>query len=194
MDNRITFKQYRNIDLGILCLLTAVFEAIATLATSRWFAGQPMAISITLALILITMHRWGPYSAVVAVVGGAVFCISSSASIEHVVIYCVGNLFALSSLAYFKLFGKESVRRSFLKTLLYASSAYVAMALGRFIASVPFGGGFSELVGFLASDILSLLFAVIILYAMRDMDGLVEDQKAYLFRLEKQRQAERDGE
>jgi hypothetical protein len=68
MNNQITFKQYRNIDIGILCIVTAVFEAIATLATSRWFAGQPMAISITLALILIAMHRWGAYAAVVAAV------------------------------------------------------------------------------------------------------------------------------
>ena len=108
--------------------VTALFEAIATLATSKWFAGQPMAISITLALILIAMHRWGPYAATVAVVGGAVFCIASSASPQHFLIYCVGNLFALSSLLYFRLFGKEAVRGSFLKTLLYASSAYVMTA------------------------------------------------------------------
>lgn len=194
MDNRITFKQYRNIDLGILCVVTVVFEAIATLASSRWFAGQPMAISLTLLLTLIAMHRWGPFAAVIAVVGGAVFCISSSASPEHFLIYCVGNLFALSSLLYFKLFGKESVRRSFFKTLLYASSAYVMTALGRYLSSLPFGGGFAELVGFVASDVLSLLIAVIVLYALRDMDGLIEDQKAYLFRLEKQRQADTDGE
>ena len=194
MDNRITFKQYRNIDVGLLCLLTAVFEALATFATSKWFPGQPMAISITLALTLIAMHRWGPYAGSTAVVGGIVFCLVSSASIEHFLIYCVGNAFALTSLVYFRAFGKEGVKRSFLKTLLYASTAYVAVALGRFLASLPFGADFSDLVGFLASDILSLLFAVVILWIFKDIDGLVEDQKAYLFRLEKQRQAEHDGE
>ena len=194
MNSQITFKQYRNIDVGILCGVTAVFEAIATLATSKWFAGQPMAISITLALILIAMHRWGPYAAMVAVVGGAVFCITSSASPQHFLIYCIGNLFALSSLLYFKLFGKESVRGSFLKTLLYASSAYVMTAVGRFLVSLIFGGGFSDLVGFLASDILSLLFAVVILSVLKGMDGLIEDQKAYLFRLERERQRDQSEE
>ena len=116
MENQITFKQYRNIDLGIMCLLTAVFEVLATLATSKWFAAQPMAISITLALILIAMHRWSGYAATVAIVGGVAFCAASSASIEHYIIYCGGNLFALSSLVFFKPFGKEKVRKSFLKT------------------------------------------------------------------------------
>ena len=69
----------------------------------------------------------------------------------------------------------------------------MTMALGRFIISLPFGGGLPELIGFLTSDILSLLLAVIVLYALRETDGLIEDQKTYLFRLEKQRQAEADG-
>ena len=194
MDNQITFKQYRNIDLGIFCVLTAVFELIATFATSKWFPGQPMAISITLALILITMHRWNLYAVAVAVAGGVAFCIASSASVEHFLIYCGGNLFALVSLVFFRLFGKEAVRKSFLKILLFASSAYVSVAIGRFLLSLPFGAGFSELVGFLTSDVLSLLFAVVILWVCRELDGLVEDQKAYLFRLERQRKAEEDNE
>ena len=67
-------------------------------------------------------------------------------------------------------------------------------AVGRFLVSLIFGGGFSELVGFLASDILSLLFAVVILYVLNGMDGLIEDQKAYLFRLERERQRDRSEE
>lgn len=189
MDKQITFKQYRNIDICIFCLLTAVFESVATVATSKWFGAQPMAISITLALILITMHRWNLYAAAIAVVGGVTFCLASSASAEHFLIYCGGNLFALVSLAYFKLFGKESVRNSFLKTLLFTSSAYVAVAIGRFVLSLPFGAGFSEFVGFLVSDVLSLLFSVIILWLFREVDGLIEDQKAYLFRLQREREA-----
>ena len=187
MDNRITFKQYRNIDIGILCLVTAVFEVMATLATSKWFSGQPMAISITLALILITMYRWGPYAAPVAVVGGAAFCFASTASAEHFLIYCGGNAFALASLVFFKIFGKETIRRSFLKTLLFALVSYVLVACGRFLLSLPFGAGIPDLVGFLFSDVLSLLFTVVILWLLKDVDGLIEDQKSYLLRLERQR-------
>jgi hypothetical protein len=194
MDNRITFKQYRNVDLFIFSLITAIGEGIATFATSRWFVGQPMAISITLAMILIAMHRWSGFAAVIAVVGGATFCLASSASPEQFLIYCGGNVFALVSLVFFKLLTKSRVRESFLLILAYSSAAYLAMALGRWILSLPFDAGFTELVGFLVSDVLSLLFAVLILWSCRSVDGLIEDQKAYLFRLERERQKEAYGD
>ena len=187
MDNQITFKQYRNVDLIIFSVVTAVFELVATFATSKWFPGQPMAISITLAMILIAMHRWSAYAVIIAAVGGAAFCVASSASLEQFLIYCVGNSFAIFSLIYFRFLGKERVKNNFLLTLAFSASAYVFVALGRWLISLCFGSGFSELVGFLASDILSLLFAVILLWVFRGVDGLVEDQKAYLFRLERQK-------
>jgi len=186
----MTFKQYRNVDLLIFSVLTAVFEAIAATATSKWFPGQPMAITITLAMILISMHRWSGYAAVIAVVSGASFCIASSASAEQFLIYCGGNIFALVSLVYFKLLTKTRVKKSFLLTLAFSATAYVAVALGRWLISLPFGTGAAELIGFLSSDILSLLFAVMILWVCRGIDGLVEDQKAYLFRLERERKGE----
>lgn len=194
MDNRITFKQYRNVDLFIFSLITAIGEGIATFATSRWFVGQPMAISITLAMILIAMHRWSGFAAVIAVVGGAVFCLASSGSPEQFLIYCGGNVFALVSLIFFKLLTKSRVRESFLLVIAFSSTAYVAMALGRWLLSLPFGAGFAELVGFLVSDILSLLFAVLILWSCRAVDGLIEDQKAYLLRLERERKKEVYGD
>ena len=49
--NQITFKQYRTIDVLILVALTIIFEGIATLASAKWFALQPVAISIGLAMI-----------------------------------------------------------------------------------------------------------------------------------------------
>ena len=188
MENRMTFKQYRNMDIMIFAVLTAIFEAVATFATSKWFSGQPVAISITLTLILITMHRWGIYAAAVAVAGGVAFCFASGASVEHYLIYALGNAFALVSLAYFKLFGKEALKGSFLKTLLFASTSYVAVALGRWLISLIFGAGVGELVGFLTTDVISLLFAVAILYSCRGVDGLVEDQKKYVIRVNEKKE------
>ena len=188
MENKMTFKQYRNMDIMIFAVLTAIFEALATLATSRWFAGQPVAISITLTLTLITMHRWGAYSAVTAAVGGLVLSIASGASIAQYLIYTLGNVLALVSIAYFKAFGKEGVRASFLKTLLFASTSYVAMALGRWLVSLVFGAGLKELVGFLVSDLISLLFAVAVLYCARGVDGLIEDQKQYVIRVNEKKE------
>ena len=179
----MTFNQYRTIDLCIFSVVTVVFECIATFASAKWFAAQPVALSITLALILITMHRWGAYAAIVAVLGGVAFCLASGASLEHYLIYAVGNVFALSSLAYFKLFGKEEIKHSFLKTLLFSTTSYLSVVLGRWLVSLMFGSGIRDLLGFLLSDLITLLFAVVILYSCRGVDGLVEDQKQYVIRV-----------
>ena len=186
MEKRISFEQYRGMDLLVFSVLTAVFECIATLATSKWFAAQPIAISLTLTMTLIVMHRWGAFSAIVAGVGGVVFCLFSSATIDQIIIYSVGNVFALVSLVYFRLYGKEAVKASVPKTLLFVSTSYISVALGRWLISLAFGSGFSEFVGFLTSDIASLLFASVILWSFRGIDGLIEDQKHYLLRINKE--------
>lgn len=190
MENRMTFSQYRSMDILIFSVLTVVFECIATLATSKWFAAQPVAISITLTLILIVMHRWGAWAVIIAAVGGITFCITSGAGIEHYLIYGVGNIFALTSLVYFRIFGKDGVRKSFLKTLLFASSSYLSVAVGRWLVSLIFGAGFSELVAFLTTDLITLLFAVVILYSCRGIDGLVEDQRQYVIRINEKKETE----
>jgi len=190
MNSQITFKQYRAIDLTVFSLIAAVFELISTTATAKWFPGQPMAISITLAMILIAMHRWGYLGAVVAVVGGVAFCLASSGTAEQFLVYCVGNCFSLISLIYFKLLGKERVRRGPFITVAFATTAYVSVALGRFLLSLPFGAGAGELYAFLATDILSLLFASVILLVFRGVDGLIADQRSYLLRLERERREE----
>ena len=186
----MTFSQYRSMDILIFSVLTVVFECIATLATSKWFAAQPVAISITLTLILIVMHRWGAWAVIIAAVGGITFCITSGAGIEHYLIYGVGNIFALTSLVYFRIFGKDGVRKSFLKTLLFASSSYLSVAVGRWLVSLIFGAGFSELVAFLTTDLITLLFAVVILYSCRGIDGLVEDQRQYVIRINEKKETE----
>ena len=182
----MTFSQYRNTDLTIFTVLTVVFEFVATFATSNWFGEQPVAISITLALILITMHRWGIYSAITAFAGGVAFCIASGASFEHYLIYCIGNLFALTSLVYFKTFGKEGVKKSLAKTFLFTATAYLSVVLGRWLISLIFGAGFGDLVAFLTTDLLSLLFATVILHSFKGVDGLIEDQKQYIIRINKE--------
>ena len=190
MENKMTFNQYRTMDVLIFTVLTAVFECIATLATAKWFWSQPVAISITLTLILIVMHRWGAYAAIIAAAGGIAFCVTSGASVEHYLIYGIGNIFALTSLVYFRIFGKDGVRKSFLKTLLFASSSYLSVAVGRWLVSLIFGAGFSELVAFLTTDLITLLFAVVILYSCRGIDGLVEDQRQYVIRINEKKETE----
>ncbi len=185
--NQITFQQYRRIDLTILVALTIVFEAITAVATSKWFALQPVALSISLALICVTMMRWSGWAALVAAAGGCIFCVVSKATAEQYLIYCIGNLLALLALLVIRVFGKEAIRNSIPKLLIYVFTGYIGMVLGRWGVSLFFGGDLMALVVYATTDIMSLVFAVVIALLLRKLDGMLEDQKAYLFRLERER-------
>ncbi len=186
--NNITFKQYRSIDLFLFGVLLAISEAITTIATNKWFHAQPIAISTTIVFICMVMMRWSGFAAIHAALGGLVFCIASGATAHQYLIYIVGNCFALIALIWIKLFGKEKIRSSPAMLILFTASAYVMMQVGRWLVSLPFEGTLSTLVGYLASDVISLMFAIVIMILMRKVDGMIEDQKSYLFRLQREKE------
>ena len=190
--NQITFKQYRTIDILILVALTTIFEGIATMATAKWFALQPVAISIGLAMTCIVMMRWGIPAALAAFASGFVFCILSGATLQQFVIYCIGNIFALLGMVWFKAFGKEGIRKSLWLIVLFVSTAYVGQVLGRSLIAVIFGDNISTIVTFATTDIMSLVFAILVIALFRKTDGMLEDQKAYLLRLDKQKKDTQD--
>ena len=181
--NQLTFKQYRNIDLTIFAILLAISETVATLASNSWFAAQPVALSSTLLFICIVMMRWGEFAAIHALLGGVVFCIASKASAPQFIIYVVGNAFALLSIFLLKAFGKEKTRKSIPRLLLFTGLTYVLMQIGRWLISLFFGGGLGAVIAYLGTDIISLLFAVVAMLLMRNTDGMIEDQKIYLLRI-----------
>ena len=191
--NNLTFKQYRNIDLSIFALLVILSEAITTVATNSWFVAQPVAISTTIIFVCILMMRWGAFAIIHAIIGGVVFCVASGASVEHFIIYSVGNCLTMCALLWFKLLGKERVRTDSFVLAIYTVSVYLLMQVGRWLVSLFFGGGLGELVGYITTDIISLLFAVVIMLILRKTDGMIEDQKAYLFRLERERLEEQQS-
>lgn len=190
--NQITFKQYRTIDILILVALTILFEGIATLATAKWFALQPVAISIGLAMVCILMMRWGWQAAFAAFAGGFTFCLLSGATIQQFAIYCIGNLFALLGMVWFKVFGKEGICNSMWLITLFVSTAYLGMAAGRSLLAVLFGDTLWCFVTFVTTDIMTLVFAVLVIILFRKTDGMLEDQKAYLLRMERDRIATQD--
>ena len=190
--NQITFKQYRTIDISILVALTIIFEGIATLASAKWFAAQPVAISIALAMICIIMMRWGWQATFAAAAGGFVFCILSGATAQQYIIYCIGNIFALSGMVWFKVFGKEGICKSLWLITLFVSTAYIGQVLGRSMIAIIFGDNISTIVTFATTDIMSLVFAILVIALFRKTDGMLEDQKTYLLRLDKQKKDTQD--
>ena len=189
----LTFKQYRQIDLTILCIITAIFEAIATLASNQWFALQAMTVSIVLTLTCITMMRWGAYAVIPAFVGALVYCYVSKATLPQYFIYCLGSLFCLLPLPLLWILGKEKVRTNFVIRMLFIIEVYLVIGVGRWICSLPFNFTINTLSVFIFADILSLLFAIVVLTISKNIDGLIEDQKSYLLRLERERKAEQEA-
>lgn len=183
------------LDLIIFAVLVIIFEAIATYASSQWTFFQKITlvnISVTLLLVCITMMRWNGYAAIHAVVGGIVYCyVIGDATMEQYIIYCVGNLFALVALLVIKWFGKEAIRNSIWKIVVFAATAYLGMAAGRSLVAFFFGGDLQVFTVYITADIVSLLFATVVLICLRKSDGMIEDQKAYLLRIEKEQEEER---
>ena len=186
--NNITFKQYRNIDLTIFSIILVLSEAVTTLATNDWFVAQPIAISTTMIFICMVMMRWGGYAIIPAALGGLVFCIASSATLPQYLIYIVGNCGGLVSLLWFKFFKKEDVRKGPFKLTFFVITTYVSIQLARWVLSLPFGARPDTLLVYLGTDIISLLFAAVIMLIMRNVDGMIEDQKSYLFRLQREKE------
>lgn len=189
--NNISFKQYRAIDLGIMAVILAVVEALIAKAAGTWFPGQMYTLSPTIAIVCIVMMRWGGFAAIHAAAGGLAFCIASGANPRQFAIYCVGNCFALVALLLIKKFGKQRIKDSILLTTAFTATAFFGAQIGRWLVSLFFERSFDLLIRFIATDSLTLVFSVVVVLISRKIDGLYEDQRAYLIRTaEERRRAE----
>lgn len=205
MKGQLSVRGYRLIDLSMFAFLLIVSQYIMVLAAVRWFPGEPYQVSSVAAITAIVMFRWGPYGAIHAVLGGLVLCLASHATMEQYAIYCLGNLFGLLGLLLFPAFsgekpltkkeradlGREKIAGDSLKTLLYALVVQVCMQLGRGIMSMILGTAPLTALGFVTTDVISTLFTLLILWIVRRLDGILEEQHHYLLRIARQEQEER---
>lgn len=191
MNKQLSFQQYRTIDLSIMAIVLIVTQILTLVAASLWFPDQLYIVSPVAAVVTLVMMRWGIWAAIHAVLGGIVLTVASDGTWEHGLIYCVGNLLSLATLMLLKLLGKEKIRQSAFLSLMTAFTAQLLMLLGRAVVAWLLGHSFAECLGFISTDILSLLFTLVVIWVARKADGLFEDQKHYLLRVERERQNER---
>ena len=190
MKQQITFQQYRSIDLTILAVVLAASQFVIFLASSFWYPEQLYVVSPVAAVAALVMMRWNGYAAIHALLGGVFFTALAGGTWQHYVIYGIGNLCCVGALLFLKAFGKERVRKDNLLTLCFALCVQLLMWLGR--AGLAFLLGFepAACLGFITTDVLSGLFTLLIVWTVRRVEGLFEDQKNYLLRLESERQVE----
>ena len=77
-------------------------------------------------------------------------------------------------------------------TILYGAFTLLMMQTGRAVVAMILGGSLREALMFYATDALSYVFTAVILWIARRLDGIFEDQKAYLVRLHEQMEAEKE--
>lgn len=183
----LTFKQYRAIDLTIMGIILLICEFLAATAAAKWFPDELYTLSPTIAVVCIVMMRWNGFAAIHALLGGLAYCLSLGARDERIMVYCIGNCFALLALALFKLLGKEKIRSRYSFTALFTLTAFLGAQVGRWAVSVALGGPIGSFAAFLTNDIITLLFSVVVVLISRKSDGLFEDQKSYLIRTEEER-------
>lgn len=183
----LSFKQYRAIDLGIMLFILAVIEALITYAATVWFPNEMYVLSPTVAIVCIVMMRWGGFAAVHAVGGGLALCIASGADLNQFVVYCVGNCFALLALILLMALGKEKVRTKPWLTMLFTVIAFCGAQIGRWLVGLFMGGAVGDIITFFTTDSLSLMFALVTVLISRNINGLFEDQLAYLKRTQAER-------
>ena len=198
MKKQISFRQYRAMDLFLFTALLCGCEALITLGATRWFPGEPYTLSITPAVTAIVMVRWGGFAAIPAVLGAGVFCFVSGAALPQYLIYCVGNLASLVLTRFLCGDGWKRLHENVLLTMLCGMTTALLMQLGRLVLGLVLGGSLQVCAGFVTTDTLSTLFAVLIVWIARRLDGMLEEQKHYLQRVAEEMERERlspwDGE
>lgn len=190
MRRQMTIQEYRGIDLFFFLLMMTVSETLIHTAATRWFPAQPYTVSVVPAMTAIVLMRWGAWAALPAAAGGLLTAWISGATKEQFLIYVVGNLFGLISIALLKAPGKQKIRDDALLTVFFAICTLLFMQAGRALVALVLGAAPKSCLGFFTTDALSGLFAAVILWIARRIDGLFEDQKHYLLRIHREGEKE----
>ena len=177
--------KYRTTDLFIWALILCLFETLIVKAGTTVFASQPYTVSLVPALVAIIYMRWGAFGLVHAFLGGVILCLASGYSLvsKQDAVYAVGNLVSVLALPILK--GREKkIRDSWLWSAVFALVVALLMQVGRAVVSLVLGDVISAAVSFIATDVLSGVFAVVLVLIARRMDGVFESQVSYLIRVQ----------
>ncbi len=197
MKRQISFAQYRTIDLCLLTGLLMLAEFGIHIAKATIFSGQLFQASPTGAIVALVMMRWGGWAAIPAVAGGLLFGTLRGGLWPYGIVYGIGNLLSLGAMLWFRM-GKDNLRSKALSSMAYGLTVQVLMQLGRGIvaflvtlADPTILGQGTQLpldifLSFITADSLSILFTVVAVWIVRRIEGLFEDQKSYLLRIQKQ--------
>jgi len=173
-------------DIFLFTALLCLCEALIVLGATVWFADQLYTLSLTAAVTAIVLVRWGILAAVPALCGGFVFCLFSGATPSQYLIYCAGNLLVLALMPLVRGEGWKKLQGNVLLAMLYGLAAALLMQLGRFVIAALMGTAPAVCAGFITTDVLSTFFSMLLVWICRRLDGMLEEQRHYLIRIQEE--------
>ena len=183
MQTRRTADQYRAIDLSLFALMLMVFETIILRAATGWFPAEAWTVSVVPAITAIIMVRWGPWCAVHAVLGGVITVLTLKGNGVQFLIYGIGNLAAPALWPLLKKQGWETLHRNTLILFLFGALTVLSMQIGRALIALITGTPPEGLLLYITADSVTYIFTIVILWIASRLDGILEDQKHYLARI-----------
>lgn len=179
----MTIRRYRLFDICVFTVLLCVLEAVVVLVSAHGFSDQPFTLSLTPAVTALVMVRWGAFAAIPAAAGAFALCFFNGAQPVQYLIYCGGNLLVLALLPALRRMTWKALHDNVLLAMLYGLLCALLMQAGRAAAALLAGSPPAQCAGFITTDVLSALFAVLVVWICRRLDGMLEEQKNYLQRV-----------
>ena len=183
MNKQYSAGTYRAIDLTLFAIILCVFESVIIRASrSLLFRDQAFTVSLAASIVSIVFMRWGVWGGIHAVLAGAVYCLAGGGTPSQFAVYILGNLFSLLAIPFLRKVGSEKVRTNVWLSFALGLIVLLLMQFGRFAVSLVLGIPVAEAFRFFTTDSLSAVFTLVIIWIVRRLDGVWEDQFHYLKR------------
>ena len=183
VQGRRSLSQYRAIDCSLFALMLMVFETVILRAATGWFPKEAWTVSAVPAITAIVMVRWGPWCAIHAVLGGVITVLGLKGSGTQYLIYGIGNLAALAVWPLQKKWGWEALHGNVLLNIAFGALTVLAMQIGRALIALITGTPVEGLLLYVTADSVTYIFTIVILWIAGRLDGILEDQRHYLERI-----------
>lgn len=191
----ISYKQYCITDLCLFAGILIIAELTVHYAAVWFPEAAYFTFSLMLPIVLIVMVRWGWQSVFYALASAIMYCALNRGGLTSYIVYAVGNCFVLLMLLPLKFIGADKITSKWWSTVLFVLGGWLCVYLGRAIlgtvcyAVQPVAGVavYSGFIDFAVSELLSLAMTVVIVLVLRRFDGMFENQKSFLKRIEKER-------
>ena len=181
----ISLKQYRSTDLFLFAIILIAFELVvhfAFIGLKGDFTFSPM-----VPIVLLVIMRWGWQGAIFAAVDGVLYCLLNGAGWQSYICYGIGNLSIMSVLLMTRFIGKQKIAGKWGFSALFVVVGWISVVLGRTLIAACCGENFLAALLLQLSDLFTLAIGVLIILVLRRLDGMFEDQKHYLLRLDDER-------